>query len=177
MTAKMTNGPPHTYRAECLAFHPREKYLAVADGDNHEVTLWDLDKPTEPAAVLRGAGSCLWGVAACRPTASSWRFRTTATLTRPIPTGAAPALARLRFAAPPVAPAANFKAVQQLTTADGWSIKMHPTDPYQWYAVSPDKVEFLLPRFKNQEEMPRLLHLHQGRGRQTDASRWAIIGD
>lgn len=57
---------PHTYHADVLTFEPNDgRYLTVAGGDNHEVTVWDLDDPakpthTDPAA---GVGRGVWEVA------------------------------------------------------------------------------------------------------------------
>jgi WD40 repeat protein len=52
---------PHVNRAEFLAYHPDGKHLAVAGGDDHEVTLWDL--PARSKQVLQGKGTGLWDVA------------------------------------------------------------------------------------------------------------------
>src|SRR5262249_4626980 len=45
---KGTPGPKPSYHAECLAFHPNGKWLAIAGGSNHEVTVTDLARPEKP---------------------------------------------------------------------------------------------------------------------------------
>jgi WD40 repeat protein/uncharacterized caspase-like protein len=152
---KYTKGPPHSYRAEFLAFHPEQNYLAVAGGDSHEVTLWDLGHLSEPADVVRGAGACLWDVAlssdGSRVAFQDHRDPRSTDLNR---RGSGPwrvfNLPQRRWDDPN-----DFEPVKQLTEADGWRVKPHPTDPYKWYAVSPRGKEFLLPRFEKQENMPR----------------------
>src|SRR5262249_56482300 len=47
--------------ADALAFHPDGQRLAVAGGDNHEVSLWDFDKRKQ-ISEIRSPGSSLWGV-------------------------------------------------------------------------------------------------------------------
>jgi WD40 repeat protein len=57
-------GPRIGFRIEGLSFHPGGDYLAVAGGDDHEVTLWDLRRLKQgPVSVMHSPGSCLWGVA------------------------------------------------------------------------------------------------------------------
>jgi len=46
-----------------MAFHPTENSLAVAGGDDHEVTLWDLRKTEKPLDVAVGKGTGIWAVA------------------------------------------------------------------------------------------------------------------
>jgi WD40 repeat protein len=57
-------GPVQTSYAEALTFHPRNSaLLAVAGGDNHEVTLWDTSTNQAVGPAIRSPGHCLWGVA------------------------------------------------------------------------------------------------------------------
>ena len=52
----------HTGRAESLAFHPDGGLLAVAGGNDHEVSLHDLTKNGQIVSVMHGVGTCLWDV-------------------------------------------------------------------------------------------------------------------
>ena len=57
-------GPPTSlYRAWFFAFHPGGKDVAIAAGENHEVTLWNLADMDQPVSVMAGAGKSLWAVA------------------------------------------------------------------------------------------------------------------
>jgi WD40 repeat protein len=51
-----------TFIPEALAFHPKLDYLAVAGGDNHEVTLWNVTTGKMIGSPAVGKGRCLWGV-------------------------------------------------------------------------------------------------------------------
>jgi hypothetical protein len=149
------NGPPHTYRAECLALHPTKNYLAIAGGDNHEVTLWNLDDTTKPASVMGGAGSCLWAVALSQDgNRVALKDRRDPQSADPNRRGTGPwrvfDLPRRQWV-----DAAGFAPVKQLNTANGWTVKPDPKDPYKLYAVSPRNKEHLLRRFPDQEGMPR----------------------
>jgi WD40 repeat protein len=64
--APPADGPTPTFHADALAFHPRDpNLLAVAGGNDHEVSLWDLGKgkPKARGEAIGSPGSCLWGVA------------------------------------------------------------------------------------------------------------------
>jgi WD40 repeat protein len=52
----------HSFRAEAMAWNKQHGYLAVAGGDNHEITLWNPTKPQAPMQVVRGRGRGLWSV-------------------------------------------------------------------------------------------------------------------
>src|SRR5262249_7800406 len=59
-----TAGPVLTAYAEAFAFHPDGKHLAIAGGNDDEVTLWDISStPPRLDGEARGVGSGLWGVA------------------------------------------------------------------------------------------------------------------
>jgi WD40 repeat protein len=59
-TARASKGPPHSGPVDFLTFHPDDHHIAVAGGDNHEVTLWDLNCPQARPTELCGMGSGIW---------------------------------------------------------------------------------------------------------------------
>jgi WD40 repeat protein len=149
-----TDGPRHTYRAESLAFHPDGGHLAVAGGDNHEVSLWDLLHPDRPAGVMEGDGTCLWGVA-LSPNGRHLGF-----LPRRDPGSRDP---NRRGTGPwrvfdlpgrQWVEAKDFKPVPNRTEAGGWHVEPS-TDPYKWYAVHRDGTRHVLPLDGAREGMPR----------------------
>jgi WD40 repeat protein len=149
-----TAGPRHTYRAEFLAFHPDGVHLAVAGGDNHEVTLWDLLNPDRPDRVAEGKGTCLWGVA-LSPNGRYLGF-----LPRRDPAGRDP---NRRGTGPwrvfdlpgrQWVEAKDFKPVPNRTEAGGWHVEPS-ANPYRWYAVHRDGARHLLPLDGAREGMPR----------------------
>ena len=133
--AKPTPGPEHHYHADRLAFHPDGGFLAVAGGENQEVTLWDLAHTAEPASVLRGTGSCLWDVALSRDGQSfGFRDRRDPASTNPNARGLPPWRAfdpghRQWLAEKDFTPAPRHDSL------DGWSVEPDDTDPYLWWAV------------------------------------------
>jgi WD40 repeat protein len=56
-------GPTPTFHPDALAFHPEHNLLAVAGGNDHEVTLWDLATMKRVGDEIRGPGKSLWSVA------------------------------------------------------------------------------------------------------------------
>ena len=105
--------------------------------------------------MLRGAGSCLWGVAlSAKGDQVAFQDQRDPKSSDPNQRGAGPwrvfdlSLRKWRDAA-------DFKAVEQLATADKWTIEPDGDDPYVWYAVSPKGKKWSLPRFKKLEGMPR----------------------
>jgi len=60
---KLIAGPMIPYYPEAIAFHPRAPYLAVAGGNDHDVTLWDTSGAfKQPVTRITGPGRSLWGV-------------------------------------------------------------------------------------------------------------------
>ncbi|HKI32999.1 MAG TPA: hypothetical protein VKA46_14200 [Gemmataceae bacterium] len=59
---KVTARLPMTLFADVMTFDPDGKRLAVAGGDNHDLTLWDVAREKELPA-LESPGHCLWKAA------------------------------------------------------------------------------------------------------------------
>jgi hypothetical protein len=54
---------PCSNNPQQLAFHPKNHdLLAVAGGDHHELTLWNVTKPESPNSVIRSSGRSIWSV-------------------------------------------------------------------------------------------------------------------
>ena len=147
-------GPRQSYRAEALAFDMRGR-LAVAGGENHEVTVWDLNKTEKPITILRGTGRNLWGVR-ISAAGSSIAFQTQrdAKATDPNKRGMGDYLAYDLTRGKPLKAEATW--VEPLTTADGWTIEPSSTNRFVWYAVHAEKgLKHPLPLNPDREEAPR----------------------
>jgi WD40 repeat protein len=146
----------HSYHADCLAFHPDGKQLAVAGGENQELTLWDLSHPKEPAGVQRGAGSGLWGVALSSDGLSvGVKDRRDPKSTNVNERGTGPwrvfDLDDRRMKGP-----VGFKPREQLQKEEaGWRVVPDPANPYLWYAVHRSGVRHPLPLDADQDGLPR----------------------
>lgn len=128
---------PHSYRAEALAFHPKDDILAVAGGDHHELTLWDLSKK-EKTSVARGEGACMWDVAISED-GKAIGFRTE----RDRNSNNINQRARGPWRAfdlgtrswlPPVK---EFKPVGRQESVNGWKVVPDKSDPYKWFVTNP----------------------------------------
>jgi WD40 repeat protein len=153
--ARASAGPRHTYRAEYLAFHPKQSdILAVAGGDNHEVVCWDLRDTRRPVSVIRGKGSGLWDVAL----SASGRYL--GIRDQRDPTSIDPnARARGPWRVFDLEQrdwvgADRFKPLPRLKTLSGWKVVPDSRDRLVWYAVDPDGRKHPLPRTES-DEMPR----------------------
>lgn len=147
-------GPKHAYRADALAFHPDGR-LAVAGGNHHEVTLWDLARPEKPITQIQGVGTSLWGVAL----SENGRYLAFHDQREPAPAdpnhrGKGPwrvfDLQRRRFAQP-----RDPKWLEARSTAGGWTVQASIKDPYVWFAVAPDGTRHALPLDRDRDGMPR----------------------
>ncbi len=129
-----TPGPPHHYRAERLAFHPDGGVLAVAGGQNQEVTLWDLSAPGQPLSVLAGAGKGLWDVAFSEDGVLGFRDRRDPASANPNGRAQGPWRAFDPAQREWVADA-DFKPVKRLDTLRGWTVRPDEKNPRVWWAV------------------------------------------
>jgi WD40 repeat protein len=145
---------PHAGRVDVLAFHPDGNHLAVAGGDNHEVTLWELGPRPKRSTVQRGAGSGIWNVALCKGD-SQLAFQTQCdpAATHPNRHGRGPwtvfDLKLLKWSTPDSLPP-NPKLD---TESDGWQVK--PINTYVWHVWHPGKrIERELPWDRHRQETP-----------------------
>jgi WD40 repeat protein len=147
-------GPRGLYRAWFIAFHPNKKDVAIAAGENHEVTLWRLADMREPVSVMSGAGKALWDVALSTD-GSQIAFRDQRNPKALDPNARAQGpwrafdLLRREWTDPD-----KFEGVKQLRQWNGWTVEPHPTDANTWYAVTPERKRLPLPLDKDTDGMP-----------------------
>jgi WD40 repeat protein len=163
---KESPGPPHSFRAERLTFHPLDaNLLAVAGGDNHEVSLWDIREPSKPVSVMQGKGSCLWGVAL------SSDGERLGICDRRDPKSDNPN-ARADKEAPwrvfqlrrRIWPTGDFTPTPQKDTADGWRVEPDPADRnFRWRVIHQDGTAYTLPWDADREGMPRCYTFIEGK--------------
>jgi WD40 repeat protein len=156
----------HRGRAEAMAWGP-DGLLAVAGGDNHEVTLYDAKETKEakagPLSVVRGRGRGLWDVRIGKDGETI--------LYRPQRNpGATDANERgqgnwqaFNFAVGKPVDAGTTVPIR--TTADGWKVEPDGRDPMLWHAV---KGERRLPLRLNPDldEQPRCYCFVPAKGEQ-----------
>jgi WD40 repeat protein len=149
------NGPPHSGRADCLAFHPDGRHLAIAGGDNQEVTLWDLNNLDKPASLMRGAGSGIWEVGLSKDgKLVGFRNQRDSASTDPNRRARGPwrafDLQQRTWLEPK-----EFQPQPYLAELDGWHVVPDRKDPYVWYAVDGDGHQYALPLDRDREGLPR----------------------
>ena len=137
-----------TYRADAVAFHPTIRdLLATAGGDDHEVRLWNATTARRRAGttLIRGPGSCVWGVAFSRDGKSfAWQDERAANPKGESDWGGGPwrvfdvARREIKAAAP-----AGFKPVPPILTADRWKVRA-TTSSLLWEVEAPDGTRFPL---------------------------------
>jgi hypothetical protein len=132
--------------------------LAVAGGDNHEVTLWNLGKPREPVRVLRGDGRGLWQVAlSADGKYLGFQDQRDPGATDPNARGSGKwrvfDLAGRTFR--PDRKVGTFEPVAPLETLRGWTVQPDEKDEYLWYAVHPTHGSFALELNGDRDSMPR----------------------
>jgi WD40 repeat protein len=166
---KEAHGPKQRFRADRLTFHPDGNLLAVAGGDDHEVTLWDLADLDKPASVMAGKGTCLWGVALSADGKQlGFRDQRDAASIDPNARAAGPwrvfGLGVRKWL-----PADRFKPAEQLDHidgADGWRVEPDDKNAYVWYAVhASDNKRFKIPLDQRTDGMPLCYTFIESEGR------------
>lgn len=150
---QLAAGPRHSYKADALAFHPIDGRLAIAGGDNHEVTLWDLAKPATPQSVARGSGRCLWGVRVSDDGQTlGFQPRRDAASIDPNRrgTGDFAAFSLLKGVESP----GKHNWIEPIEAMDGWTVEADSQDRFKWYAVFQGN-KHPLPIDKDRDEAPR----------------------
>lgn len=152
---RATRGPTPTYRADALAFHPDGKFLAMAGGNDHEVTLWTVPG-IRKVSETRGAGSSLWGVGLSK----NGRFLGYRDQRDPDP--ASPNqwgkgkwrifdLQQRKWGAP----IDDFQPLAPVEKLGGWTVQPSKSDAHEWFVVGPNGVSHLLPIDRDRDQWPR----------------------
>jgi WD40 repeat protein len=143
------------YHADALAFSPRANALAVAGGEDHQVTLWDLDTRRPVGEPVRSPGSGLWGVG-LSVDGRSLGFqekRRAPHAEDPNERGSGPwrvfHLRKRQFT-----PGDSFQPVPPLPTVGGWKVRF-TADQYRWEVEGPDGQRAPLPLDRERDSMPR----------------------
>jgi WD40 repeat protein len=137
-------GPPCSYHAEGLAFHPEGTLLALAGGDNHEVTLWNTVTREKVGPEGRGPGNCLWGVGLSSNSRYLGFLDRRAADPDANHRGSGPwtvfDLNRHKWLATPQ----DFKPVKPVESIDGWRVSFPKKNVFQWSLVGPDERQWPL---------------------------------
>ncbi|MBL8799284.1 MAG: hypothetical protein JNM56_35690 [Planctomycetia bacterium] len=159
---RASEGPHQNYYMDAIAFHPtRRRQLAIGGGADHEVTLWDLDRPAAPLSKIVSPGNCLWGVALSDDPGSRYLgFRTQFNVNylAAQPNSRAQGDWRVfdlekRNWAPR---GTNFKPVlPRDNPPPGWQLITSTGDAYRWDVVGPDGRRHRLPLDPNKDAIPR----------------------
>jgi WD40 repeat protein len=146
--------PEHRGRAENLTFHPDGRFLAVAGGDNHEVTLWDTEK-RQTVSVMRSKGSGLWGVGLSSDGHTlAFQEKRDPRAADPNHRGMGPW--RVFDLTPPgYKPGKNFVPAAVVDTLGGWRVEPDAHNPYLWRAVHSDRRPLDLKLDRERDLMPR----------------------
>ena len=142
-------------RAEAMSWGPNG-LLAIAGGDNHEVTLYDLKSPVKeatPLQVVRGKGRGIWEVRVGKDGETiQFKPARNSDSTDPNRRGRGDLLA-FNFATGQ--PVEAKEPVEILTEAGGWKIEPSKKDPMVWFAVRADGTRSQLMIDRNRDEQPR----------------------
>jgi WD40 repeat protein len=147
----------HSGRAEALAWHP-DGLMAIAGGDDHEVTLRNFKsltrKPAPPLQVVRGKGRGIWDVRIGKNGETFlFRAKREPSATDPNQRGDGPWLAFDFAIGKPTEPGAS---VPLRDSADSWSIEPAKDDPMTWLAVHRQSgVRHALKLDPDRDEQPR----------------------
>jgi WD40 repeat protein len=150
-------GPCVGLRAERLAFHPKGDLLAVAGGDNHEITLWNLQgKKPKLLQTVCSQGRAVWSVTAS-PEGRFLGFKQEKLNDPPSVNNRAKEgpwrvfdLHNRQFTT-----ASKLKdELKPLETYRGWSVEPSSSNAHKWFVVGPQGQRQELPWDPVRDEIP-----------------------
>lgn len=156
-------GPRVSYLPDALAFHPDGNRMAVAGGNNDEVTLWDLRRLERPVGpVIRGPGRAIWDVALSRD-GRYLGYRTQRTPDPQHPNQRAtsgPWTAVFDLHDRKWAHLDKLKdPIEPLNALEGWSVQFESREgkknAFTWFVTGPDKKQYPLPLSAATDHFPR----------------------
>jgi WD40 repeat protein len=139
------------YRCEYIAFRPGyPNQIATAGGNNHEVRLWELNRPARPLDEIRSPGSCLWGVAMSGDHYLAWKEKRSKYPRTPNDWGTGPwRILDLKKRKILTGEAPNdFDPVEPLDRLGEWRVEP-TTNGFFWRVVGPKGTNVLLDWKKN----------------------------
>lgn len=141
------------YRPDSVCFHPTDDTLAIAGGNNHEVTVWNI-RGHKKTSVVVGVGRCIWGVALSSDgNYVSYQDERATNPTHPNKWGQDP-WKSFDLSSRGWAPdSQQVDRVVPLETENGWKVSPDRNDAFKWYVVSPSGKQFLLP-LEEQDQLP-----------------------
>lgn len=151
---RLTRGPRPTFHAEALAFHPTSGRLAMAGGNDHEVTYWQLPE-VRLVSEVRGPGSGLWGVGLSENDRYlGFRDQRETSPASPNQRGKGPwrvfDLQKRQWAS-----AREFEPVQLVESWRGWSVVPSRQDAFVWYVKDASNQLHQLPLDNVRYHFPR----------------------
>ncbi|MEI8374046.1 MAG: caspase family protein [Planctomycetota bacterium] len=147
--------PPCSYLADAVAMHPDGKHMAVAGGNDFEVTLWNTETGLAESEI-RGPGRCIWQTAFSsdrRSLGFRWQRSADPRGFNDWGTGAWRVfdLVQRRWAAMPE----RFQPVLPLETVDGWRVQPDRTNQYLWHVLNGKNQSFDLHFDRFVDVLPR----------------------
>jgi WD40 repeat protein len=139
---------------DAVAFHPDGRRLAVAGGDDHEVTLWDLERPDREISKISSPGSGIWNVAFSQDGHSlGYRAERQPDPATPNDRGKGPwrvfDLSRRQWAR-----ADQFQPIQPRESLGGWKVEPDRHSAFVWRVVDRNGRSYKLPLEADRDGRP-----------------------
>ena len=164
--AAPVDGPSVNLRAERLAFHPSGEMLAIAGGDDQEVTLWNLQgNSPQLLHTVRSQGRAIWGIT-ISPEGRFLGFRQEKEPNPPAPNRRAKDipwrvydLHTRKF----VTASTLKQGLEPIDRLAGWSVEPDRSQVYDWYVVGPNQQRHKIPWNPALDNVPQCWSFLPGR--------------